>query len=53
MKGYEDFLTTKDNFLYVSEFSWELKSLQIYQNQMPEVTEQVDEIFKLIDTLEY
>lgn len=26
LKGYEDFMMTKDNFLYTSDFSWELKS---------------------------
>ena len=26
IKGYEDFLMTKESFLYTSDFSWELKS---------------------------
>ena len=53
IKGYEDFMMTKDNFLYTSDFSWELKSYQIFSQYMPETTELIDQIMKYCNAIEY
>lgn len=42
-----------DRFLYISSFNWEMDAIELFQHQLPEITETIDKIFEYIFKQEY
>lgn len=44
--SYVDFTMNKDKFLFTNKYSWAMNAQELFQNWVPELTEQLDNIFQ-------
>ncbi|CDW89406.1 p53 regulated pa26 nuclear protein [Stylonychia lemnae] len=51
--SYTDFKMNNDKFLFSSYFSWDLNAIEILSQWAPDITENLDSIFRLILQSEY